>query len=315
MSPQGVPLFPQAASTAAHEVDMLYVYLVSVSAFFSLLISSLVIVFAIRYRRRSASERPEQIHGSTALEVVWTVIPLAFVATFFWWGARLYFNGLRPPSNAMQITVTGKQWMWKIQHPTGHREINELHVPVGVPVRLHMISEDVIHDFYVPAFRMKLDVLPGRYSTTWFEATEPGTYHLFCAEYCGTKHSKMIGKVVVLEQGEYERWLMGAAANQTPREAGETLFTSLRCDTCHSDGSGARGPSLAGLFGTEVELEGGARVTFDADYVRQSLLDPRARIARGFQPLMPTYAGQLNEEQILALIAYLESLAPQEAAR
>jgi cytochrome c oxidase subunit 2 len=312
---QGVPLFPDAASTIARHVDMLYAYLVAVSVGFSVLIFSLVIFFAIRYRRRSESEQPEQIHGSTALEMVWTLIPLALVVTFFWWGARLYFDGLRAPSNAMEITVTGKQWMWKIQHPTGHREINELHVPVGVPVRLRMISEDVIHDFYVPAFRMKLDVLPGRYSSTWFEATEPGTYHLFCAEYCGTKHSKMIGSVVVLEQGEYERWLMGAAANQTPREAGEALFTALRCDTCHSAESGARGPLLAGLFGKEVLLEGGGKALFDADYVRESVLDPRAKIVRGYQPLMPTYSGQLNEEQILALIAYLESLAPEEAAR
>ena len=306
-----LPLFPEAASTIAREVDALYFYLISVSVFFGLLISSLLVFFATRFRRRRGAPPPEQIHGSTLLEVTWTVIPLALVVSFFFWGAKIYFDGLRPPAEAMQIHVTGKQWMWKIQHPTGQREINELHVPVGVPIKLRMISEDVIHDFFIPAFRKKLDVLPGRYSTSWFEATQVGEYHLFCAEYCGTKHSEMIGTVFVMEPGDYERWLAGNAADETPEEAGERIFTAMRCDTCHNAGSGSRGPSLGGRFGQTVALEGGGSTVFDAAHVRESVLDPRRKISLGFQPLMPTYAGQLNEEQILALTAYIESLPPE----
>ena len=309
---QDLPLFPEAASTIAREVDALYFYLTAVSAFFAVLIGGLVVGFAIRYRRRQRDEPPpEQIHGSTALELFWTLVPLALVISFFLWGAKLYVEGLRPPAGAMKIHVTGKQWMWKIQHPTGQREINELHVPVGVPIELVMISEDVLHDFYVPAFRKKLDVLPGRYSRTWFEATRVGEYHLFCAEYCGTKHSEMIGTVHVLEPGDYERWLAGGAGDETPVEAGERIFTAMRCDTCHDQGPGARGPALGGRFGGEVALDGGGTALFDADYVRESILDPRRKLSRGFQPLMPTYAGQLNEEQILALVAYIESLPPE----
>jgi cytochrome c oxidase subunit 2 len=308
---QTLPLFPEAASTIAREVDPLYFYLVAVSGFFSVLIACLVVGFAIRYRRRRGDATPPQIHGSIALELFWTLIPLGLVVTFFLWGARLFVDGLRPPAGAMQVQVTGKQWMWKVQHPTGQREINALHVPVGVPVELTMISEDVIHDFYVPAFRKKLDVLPGRYSRTWFEASRVGEYHLFCAEYCGTKHSEMVGTVYVMEPSDYERWLSGNAADETPVEAGQRIFTAMRCDTCHSASSGARGPSLGGRFGGTVALEGGGEVVFDAEHVRESILDPRRKLSRGFQPLMPTYVGQLNEEQILALIAYIESLPPE----
>jgi cytochrome c oxidase subunit 2 len=310
---QDLPLFPESASSVSGAVDLLYGFLVLVSTFFTLLIAGLLVFFAVRYRRTRKGAMATHIEGSLKLEVLWTVIPLILAVSFFWWGARLFFEGQRPPAGAMVITVTGKQWMWKIQHPTGHREINALHVPVGVPVRLEMISEDVIHDFYVPAFRTKLDVLPGRYSSTWFEATVPGEYHLFCAEYCGAKHSNMIGTVTVMEPADYEQWLAGTAANETPRETGRKVFTALRCDTCHSSASGARGPNLAGRFGSSVELEGGGQATFDAKHVRESLLDPRAKITRGYQPLMPTYTGQLNEEQILALIAYLESTTLEEA--
>jgi cytochrome c oxidase subunit 2 len=303
-------LFPEAASSAARSVDALFFYVIGTSVVFALLIFTLVVVFAVRYRRRAGAPAPEQIHGSVALELAWTLVPLALVASFFWWGARVYFDGLRPPAGAMELSVTAKQWMWKVQHPTGQREINALHVPVGVPIRLELISEDVIHDFYVPAFRKKLDVLPGRYSSTWFEATRTGSYHLFCAEYCGTKHSEMIGTVHVLEQEDYALWLAGNAAGETPVEAGARLFVALRCDTCHSPSSGSRGPDLGGRYGQIAELEGGALAPFDAGYVRESLLEPRRKLARGYQPLMPTYAGQLDEEQILALIAFLESLPP-----
>ena len=308
-----LPLFPPSASTISEEVDLLYFYLITVSGFFSLLIGALLLIFVIKYRRRAGDAAPEQIHGSTKLEIIWSVIPLLIALSMFAWGAKLYLRMTRVPAGAMAIDVTAKQWMWKIQHPTGQREINQLHVPVGVPVKLRMISEDVIHDFFVPAFRTKMDVLPGRYSSLWFEATETGEFHLFCAEYCGTQHSQMIGKVFVMELQDYEQWLAGGKPSETPREAGEKLFGAMRCDTCHAGDSGARGPDLAGAFGQPVPLEGGGEVLFDADYVRESLFDPGAKVVRGFQPLMPTYAGQLTEEQVLALIAYLESFpAPEE---
>ncbi len=306
---QDFPLFPKNASTMAGAIDGIFLYLVILSIFFALLIAALIVVFSVRYRRRHASERGADIHGSLSLEIFWTAIPLVLALTAFGFGAVVYFDVSKPPADAMDIYVTAKQWMWKLQHPQGQREINALHVPVGRPVRLTMTSEDVIHSFYVPAFRMKRDVLPGRYTETWFEATRTGEYHLFCAEYCGAKHSGMIGTVYVLEPKEYEQWLSGAQAGDTPVAAGAKLFERQRCNTCHDARSGSRGPDLAGLFGSEVELEGGARVAFDEAYVRESILTPMAKIARGYQPLMPTYEGQLSEEQILQLIAYLKSIA------
>jgi cytochrome c oxidase subunit 2 len=306
---QDLPLFPESASSVSGAVDLLYFFLIAVSAFFSLLISGTLLFFAVRYRRTRQGAMATHIEGSLRLEVLWTVIPLGLTMVMFCWGALLYFEQARVPPAALLFHVTGKQWMWKAQHPSGQREVNALHVPAGVPIELRMISEDVIHSFFVPAFRIKQDVLPGRYSRTWFTATEPGVYELFCAEYCGTKHSQMIGKVYVMEPLEYERWLAGAVAGETPAQAGAKLFTALRCDTCHAPTSGARGPDLARRFGQPTRLEGGASVPFDATYVRESVLTPNARLAAGFQPLMPTYAGQVSEEQILELTAYLESLA------
>jgi cytochrome c oxidase subunit 2 len=307
------PLFPEAASTAAREVDLLYFFLVAVSAFFALLISIAVVYLAVRYRRSRSGAKAVHIEGSMVLEIVWSVIPLCLAMTMFVWGTYLFFAGSRVPPGAMQITVTGKQWMWKVQHPTGQREINDLHLPVDVPIEVSMTSEDVIHSFFIPAFRTKQDVLPGRYSHTWFQANKVGTYDLYCAEYCGTKHSTMIGKVYVLEQDAYQSWLAGAVAGDTPEQQGEKLFTALRCDTCHNATSGARGPNQAGLFGTTVQLEGGGSTVFDAEYVRESVLRPNAKIVKGYQPIMPTYQGQLGEEQILALIAYLKTLTTAPA--
>lgn len=305
----GIPLFPPSASTVAGEVDGLYFLLIGISVFFATLICALILVFAVRYRSRPGWNKAVAIEGSLPLELLWTVIPLAISLVIFFWGAKVFFHTSRIPPGAMRIDATAKQWMWKFQHPTGQREINALHVPLGVPIELRMISEDVIHSFFVPAFRVKRDVLPGRYSATWFEATRAGQYHLFCAEYCGTKHSQMIGSVYVLEPLDYERWLAGAVANETPRESGAKLFASLRCDTCHSSQSGARGPDLAGQFGKQVALAGGGSALFDAAYVRESILAPNAKLVAGFQPLMPTYTGQVNEEHLLNLVAYIESLA------
>ncbi len=307
------PLFPEAASTIAGRVDTLYFFLVAVSLFFFLLITVLLTVFAIKYRRRHGDERPKQVHGSLGLELLWSIIPFALSMVMFGWGAVLYFDIYTPPPDAMNIYVVGKQWMWKIQHPEGNREINELHVPAGVPVRLIMTSEDVIHSFYIPAFRVKMDVLPGRYTSVWFEATKPGEYHLFCAEYCGTKHSEMIGTVYVMEQMDYQDWLAGAtAAPQTMAEAGQELYNQLGCGTCHEQVDGARGPSLHGLYGNPVQLMTGEIVVADDDYIRRSILEPAAEITAGFAPIMPTYRGQVDEEEILQLIAYIRSLSVGE---
>lgn len=305
---QDLPLFPQQASSVARSVDLLYFFLIAVSAFFSILVSGLIVFFAVRYRRARVGSRATPVEGSLRLEIVWTVIPLALTMVMFLWGAVLYYDTARPPANAITFSVTGKQWMWRIQHPTGHREINDMHIPVNTPIALTMTSEDVIHSFFVPAFRTKQDVVPGRYSTTWFEATRVGEYELFCAEYCGTKHSQMIGTVHVMEPEAYERWLEGRIAEETPAQTGERLFSSLRCDTCHAAGSQQRGPVLAGQFGAEVALANGESVPFDAEYVRESILQPRARIAAGFEPLMPTYQGQVTEEDVLAITAFLKTL-------
>ncbi|MBI5431509.1 MAG: cytochrome c oxidase subunit II [Planctomycetes bacterium] len=306
---KGIPLFPDSASTYSDAVDYFYLALVVISIFFTVLVAALVVVFAIRFRTRPGSAGAVQIHGSHGLEIFWTVVPLVIVMALFVWSTKIWFVITRPPAHAEQYYVTGKQWMWKIQHPTGQREINMLHVPVGVPIQLRMISEDVIHSFFIPAFRVKRDVLPGRYSTMWFEATKAGTYHLFCAEYCGTKHSQMIGSVIVMEQADYELWLAGAAAGESPQAQGEKLFAASRCDTCHTGKPDARGPDFKGLWGTQVQLSDGSSVIFNEDYVRESILLPTAKTVAGFQQLMPTYAGQLGEDQILSLIAYLKSLS------
>ncbi|MEX2299967.1 MAG: cytochrome c oxidase subunit II [Bryobacterales bacterium] len=311
---EGFPLIPEQASTIAEGVDLLYYFLSAVSAFFSVLIFAVIFYFAIRYRRRSETEIPKPIHGSTALEILWSVIPFCIVMVMFGWGASLFFKNSRAPEGAMTINVVGKQWMWKLQHPEGQREINELHVPVGRAVRLVMTSEDVIHSFFVPAFRTKMDVLPGRYTTAWFEATKTGEFHLFCAEYCGNEHSRMIGKVIVMEPVAYEEWLSGAGAGESMAAVGERLFAELRCDSCHSpDGSG-RGPSLEDVFGHTVALESGQPVIADEAYVRESILNPRAKVTAGFRPVMPTFQGQITEEQLLQLIAYIRSLSPAEGA-
>ena len=314
--PDQLPLFPESASTISDRVDALFLFLCATGIFFSALICVLVIVFAARYRRSRKGALATHIEGSLPLEILWSVVPLGVALFMFAWGAKLYFDTARPPAGALEITVTGKQWMWKLQHPEGPREINELHVPLGQPVRLSMTSEDVIHSFFVPAFRIKRDVLPGRTSIAWFEATRTGQFHLFCAEYCGTKHSAMIGTIHVLEPGEYERWLAGAPAGETPVAAGARLFSTLRCDTCHTQGPSARGPDLTGILGREVWLSDGRALVADEDFVRRSILEPNADIAAGFaEPsIMPTFKGQVGEEQIQQLIAYLRSTGGQAAA-
>jgi cytochrome c oxidase subunit II len=299
---------PEQASTVAGQVDALYLFLIGISVFFSLLIAGLVIYFAVKYRRRSESEpAPEPASGGVVLEIVWSVIPLGIAMVIFGWGASVYFKINRPPDDATEIYVVAKQWMWKLQHKEGQREINELHIPVGRPVRLKMTSEDVIHSFYVPAFRTKQDVLPGRYTQTWFHPIKAGKYHLFCAEYCGTKHSGMIGWVYVMNPTEYQAWLSGGAGDGTLASRGDKLFQDLACANCHKkDGSG-RGPSLDDLFGKTVEIEGGQKVVVNDEYLRESILSPQSKIVKGYQPIMPTFQGLVTEDQLLTLIEFIKS--------
>ena len=312
-----IPFIPESASTMSWKVDALYFYLSGVTVFFTLLISSILVFFVIRYRRRTPYEIPRPIAGSHKLETLWTVIPFVIAMTMFAWGASVYFEQYSPPKNAIEIYVVGKQWMWKIQHSTGQREINELHIPVGRKVKLIMTTEDVIHDFFVPAFRIKADVVPGRYTSEWFEATKPGTYHLFCAEYCGMNHSGMIGSVIVMEPREFDNWLSGNAGNQTPAVAGQQLYQSLGCVSCHgANGEGGRGPTLAGLFGRQTLLSTGQTVRADEAYIRESIINPQAKLVAGFGPIMPTFQGQVSEDQLVQLLAFIKSLqivSPQPA--
>jgi cytochrome c oxidase subunit II len=303
------PFFPQQASEQAATIDALYFFLVAVTAFFTLLIATLVIVFSIKYHRKHDNEVGVAIHGSLALELLWTFIPLGICMVMFVWGAQVFFHMTRAPKGAMEIYVVGKQWMWKAQHMSGASEINELHVPVGQPVKLTMGSEDVIHSFFIPAFRTKADVIPGRYNTMWFTATKPGTYHIFCTQYCGTKHSAMIGTVTALEPEAYQAWLSRGAATGTMAEKGAKLFADLSCNTCHLDNAQGRGPVLKGIYGKQALLTTGQTVAVDDAYIRESVLNPQAKIVAGFQPMMPTFQGLVTEEQLLQLITYVKSLS------
>ena len=302
-------MVPESASTFSWKVDALYFYLSGVTLFFSLLIGTVLIFFVIRYRRRTPYEIPRPIAGSHKLETIWTVIPFVIAMTMFAWGARVYFDQYKPPDNAIEVYVVGKQWMWKLQHATGQREINELHIPVNRKIKLIMTTEDVIHDFFVPAFRTKADVVPGRYQTLWFEATKPGRYHLFCAEYCGMNHSGMTGSVIVMEPREFDDWLSGNTGNVTPAVAGQQLYQTLGCASCHgANGEGGRGPTLEGIFGNVQQLESGGSVRVDEAYLRESITNPQAKLVAGFGPIMPTFQGQISEDQLVQLIAYIKSL-------
>jgi cytochrome c oxidase subunit II len=307
------------ASTHAGPVDTLFLFMLALSALIALGVMAFVIFFVVKYRRGRDADRTNPIETHHKLELTWTIVPLLISLGVFVWAGRLYFQMYDVPADAMEVYVIGKQWMWKFQHPeTGQVEINTLHVPVNRPVKLTMTSEDVIHSFFVPAFRIKTDALPGRYTTLWFTATEPGSYHLFCAEYCGTDHAGMIGQVIVLPEEEFQAWAGAApvagSGTQGAVQAGEQLFNSSGCIGCHrTDGTGV-GPSLVGIFGAEVQLSTGETVVRDEAYLRTSILRPAEQLVQGYQPVMPTYEGQLGEDQLLQLIAYIESLGETPGA-
>ena len=303
------PLFPEQASTMARQVDALYIMLSVVTGAVSVLIFTAIFVLSIIYRRRPDNELAEEQEPPKALEAAWIILPFIFFMATFVWGSWLYFELARVPDNALDIYATGKQWMWKFQHPSGQREINTLHVPVNRPIRVTMASEDVIHSLFFPYFRVKADVLPNRYRTLWFEATKTGRFHIFCAEYCGTMHSGMIGWVEVMEPTDYQKWLAGGTEGSLASQ-GEKLFQKYACNTCHTSDATGRGPVLVGLYGTPVTLSNDQAVIADDNYIRESILNPQAQIVKGFGPIMPTFQGQLNEEDLLKLLAYIKSLAP-----
>ncbi len=329
-------LFPEQASKLAPQVDMLYFALIAMSLFFIVVICSLILIFAVVYRRREGNEVAREVHEHHLIEIGWSIIPLVLGLALFAWGAHLFLKNYTPPTEGThEIFAVGKQWMWKFQHPDGRREINDLHVPVGRAIKMTMISQDVIHSFYIPAFRIKQDVLPMRYTSTWFEPTQPGVYHLFCTEYCGTEHSRMIGRVFVMTQSDYEAWLASplveggeprgvvapngavgvadgavvtaASASADPGAKGAAVLAAQGCRACHQVGNAAIGPMLEGIYGTMVELSTGQKVKVDDNFIRESILAPQAKLVKGYGPVMPSYQGILKEEEIKSVIEYIKS--------
>jgi cytochrome c oxidase subunit 2 len=271
------------------------------------LVAALIFGFSIRYRKEKHPVAI-QVEGSTLLEATWTIIPLALFMVAWIWGALLYFRIYNPPTNAMNIYVVGKQWMWKAEHPGGQHEINALHVPTGRPVQLTMISQDVFHSFSIPDFRVKREVIPGRYSTVWFQATTPGTYHIFCTQYCGTNHSAMIGEVTVLSPDDYEKWTQESTSGMSLAQNGERLFASMGCNACHSGSAAARGPNLAGVYGSKLQLTNGSEVLVNDAYLRDAILNPSQHITAGYAPIMPTYQGQVSEDGLIDLVEYIKGI-------
>jgi cytochrome c oxidase subunit 2 len=306
-----LPTFPVQASNFAGNVDALFSFILMTTLFFAVLVTVLIIFAAFKFRRRSEKEVGDDVHGNNVLEVGWTLIPTIIAIGIFAWGAAIYVNYRIAPKDTLDIYLVGKQWMWKLQQPNGRKEINELHVPVNRNVKLIMGSEDVIHDFYVPAFRVKMDVVPGRYNTMWFRPIKTGKYHFFCSQYCGTNHAVMGGWVTVMEPAEYAAWLSGESGDVNPAAAGERLFTQFACNTCHLANGTGRAPSLNGVYGANVLLADGSTVVADEGYIRESILQPKAKIVAGYQPVMPTFQGLVTEEQILNLTAYIKSLQSQ----
>jgi cytochrome c oxidase subunit II len=300
-------LFPAEASGIAPYVDALYFFLVLMTIVGTALVATLLLVFSIRYRREK-NPVATQIEGSTLLEATWTIIPLAIFLLTFVWGALLYFRIYDPPANAMNIYIVGKQWMWKAEHPGGQHEIDSLHVPMGKPIQLTMISQDVFHSFSIPDFRIKREVIPGRYSTVWFEATQVGTYHLFCTQYCGTQHAGMIGEVTVLTPTDYKKWLEQSNSGQSLAQNGERLFASMGCNSCHNGTAAARGPSLAGVYGSKLTLTDGRQILVDDAYLRDAILNPSEHVTAGFAPIMPTYQGQISEDGLIDLVEFIKNM-------
>lgn len=312
-------LFPDQASTVAKPIDDIAIAITVLAVFFTLAVFTVLLFLAIRYRRGSNVDRKNVVHHSTLLEVAWSLPPLVLGLFIFGWSVIPYAQVYNPPKDAEEIFVIGKRWMWHLQHTNGIRENNELHVPMGRPFKLTIISQDVIHGFYVPDFRIKRDALPGSYNTVWFEATKPGKHHLFCTEYCGTNHSQMGGWVYVMTPADYEKWVASGGTSMettapSPEEDGAKLFTELACANCHKAEDTARAPSLIGLLGRQRSLQSGRIVTADENYVRAAILKPEDNLLAGWGPTMPAYKDQLTEQQVHDLIVYIKSLGGQTKA-
>ena len=308
-------LFPPEASSSAQQVDWLYFGLTAMLIFFTALVFLPIIFFAVRYRRGSKADRSNPSPGSNLLETGWTIFPLLVGLGFFSWGAILYYQIERPPSNALEVQVVAKQWMWKLQHAEGKKEINELHVPLDRDISLTMTSQDVIHSFFVPAFRVKQDVVPGRYTTEWFHPTRLGEYHLFCAEYCGTNHSRMIGRIVVMEPTDYQQWLASGESGESIALEGRRLFRDRGCSGCHEGSRTIHAPPLEGVYGKQVPLASGEIVTADDQYLRDSILLPGKQISAGYENIMPSFTGHISEAEIMKIIAYLKVTSQEPPAR
>lgn len=306
-----IELIPVQASEFARTVDPLFYALTIISFFATVGIFLAVVFMAAKYRYKPGEDRPSHALESPLLEITWTVIPAIVFLGFFAWGAVVYHDYLDTPEDALQVDVVAKQWMWKLQHESGRREVNELHMPVNTVLELTLTSQDVLHDFYVPAFRKKVDVLPGRFSKLWLEATKTGTFHLFCAEYCGTEHSYMIGTVTVMTEEAYAEWARGDVSAKPPLEVGRVLFQDYGCAACHGDRNAEAGPALGGLFGSAIELPDGVTIEADDEYLRAAVLNPALHVAKGYTPLMPSYQGQMGESDLMNIITYIKSLPPQ----
>ncbi len=309
------PLWPATASSYAHQVDLLLFFLWLLAAALSVPVVVALGAFTLRYRRGRDVNRAHRANRNIKLEVSWALIPFLLTLVFFTWAAKLYFDQNTPPAGALQISVLAKQWMWKFQHQGGQREINELHVPAHRAVKLTMISEDVIHSLYFPALRIKQDVLPGRYTTLWFDADQPGTYKLLCAEFCGTSHSEMGGQIIIMEPAAYEQWLERTPSDLSLAAKGADLFRSLGCSGCHVNSQAVHAPPLWGLFGSPVPLASGQVIVADEGYIRDSILLPKKDVAAGYEPIMPSFKNRVSEEQLVQLVAYIKSLATKEGYR
>lgn len=312
------PLFPEQASSNAQKVDALMLFELGILLFFTILICVLILVFCARFRRGVRVDRSNPPTHGKLMETIWIVVPLLISIVMFVWSTRLFYELYEPPPDAAEISVVGKQWMWYLQHPQGRSETNELHVPLGQAVKLNMTSQDVIHSFYIPAFRIKQDVLPGRYTSLWFRPTKVGKYNLFCAEYCGTNHSIMTGYVHVMEPADYEQWLAAKGVGPSQAEEGEQLFVRHHCAGCHRGSQTVAAPRLEGIFGKPVPIQKGQDVGFvtaDDRYIRDSILMPKSEVVAGYEPLMPSYKDQISEPDLLKIIAYIKSIATRETSQ
>lgn len=303
-----IPLWPSGASAYSHQIDLLVIAFTVLIVALSAPVFVLLLVFIVKYRRGKEADRRHAPNRNIPLELSWTIVPFLALLGFYVWSTDLFARLYHPPADAMQIDVVAKQWMWKFQHPQGQAEINELHVPSGQPVKLTMASQDVIHSLFIPALRIKQDVVPGRYTSSWFVADKPGTYRIACSQYCGSNHSEMTGSFIVMNPTDYAKWLSLSSNDVSLAAEGATLFRSRGCSGCHDPGASVRAPSLVGIYGNPVPLQSGEIVTADDQYIRDSILLPQSQVVAGYQPIMPTFQNVLSEEDVMKLVAYVKSL-------